>query len=91
MANRSTRRGSGPSGSGQTGPVQAIAEPEVRRWPHPIPQSCAPAAEDAAMHYIRCALSYQNELLSEIKTLLEKLAADREEAPAPLDKPDQPG
>ena len=89
MANRSSRRGNGPSGSGQTGPVQAIAEPEVRRWPHPIPQPCAPEEEDAAMHYIRCALSYQNELLSEIKTLLEKLAADREEEPAPLDKPDR--
>jgi len=27
------------------------------------------------MHYIRCALSYQNQLLADIKVLLEQLAA----------------
>jgi hypothetical protein len=26
------------------------------------------------LHYIRCALSYQNEMLAEIKTLLEQIA-----------------
>ena len=51
-------------------------EPEVRRWPHPLEDrtlSPAPAPEPA-LHYIRCALSYQNQLLADIKVLLEQLA-----------------
>ncbi len=59
-------------------------EPEVRRWPHPL-EDPAPAPEPA-MHYIRCALSYQNQLLADIKTLLEQLAAAApaaEKAPEP--------
>lgn len=59
-------------------------EPEVRRWPHPL-EDPAPAPEPA-MHYIRCALSYQNQLLADIKTLLEQLAAASpaaEKAPEP--------
>ena len=38
------------------------------------------------MHYIRCALSYQNQLLADIKTLLEQLTAA---APA-AEKPPEP-
>lgn len=49
-------------------------EPEVRRWPHPLEDPPSPAPEPA-MHYIRCALSYQNQLLADIKVLLEQLAA----------------
>lgn len=59
-------------------------EPEVRRWPHPL-EDPAPAPEPA-MHYIRCALSYQNQLLADIKALLEQLAAAApavEKAPEP--------
>ena len=47
-------------------------EPEVRRWPHPVgcvEQSFSP---DATLYCIRCALSCQNELLAEIKALLEQ-------------------
>ena len=33
------------------------------------------------MHYIRCALSYQNQLLADMKSLLERIAAG-EEVPA---------
>jgi len=36
--------------------------------------SAAPAPEPA-LHYIRCALSYQNQLLADIKALLERLEA----------------
>ena len=50
-------------------------EPEVRRWPHPL-EDPAPAPEPA-LHYIRCALSYQNQLLADIKSLLERQAEDR--------------
>lgn len=51
-------------------------EPEVRRWPHPVESGGRAAAPEPALHYIRCALSYQNQLLSDIKALLEQLAAD---------------
>ena len=72
MANQSNRRRTVPT------PIPtAISEPEVHRWPHPIPQPYIPAPGESTMHYIRCALSYQNELLSEIKTLLEQLTVDR--------------
>ena len=47
-------------------------EPEVRRWPHPLEEPIPP--QEPAMHYIRCALSYQNQLLADIKALLEQLA-----------------
>lgn len=52
-------------------------EPEVRRWPHPLEDPAPSPAPEPALHYIRCALSYQNQLLADIKTLLEQLAADR--------------
>ena len=54
-------------------------EPEVRRWPHPVEDetlSSTPGPEPA-LHYIRCALSYQNQLLADIKVLLEQMAIDR--------------
>ena len=35
------------------------------------------------MHYIRCALSYQNQLLADIKSLLEQLAANRSSGVSP--------
>ena len=55
----------------------AYVEPEVRRWPHPLEEEPSPSASapEPALHYIRCALSYQNQLLADIKALLEQLAA----------------
>ena len=50
-------------------------EPAVRRWPHPVDGTEPAQACDPALHYIRCALSYQNQLLCDIKTLLETIAA----------------
>ena len=52
-------------------------EPEVRRWPHPLEGPASSPAPEPALHYIRCALSYQNQLLADIKSLLERLDADR--------------
>lgn len=81
--NRPLRTGSArPSGT----PV--FQEPEVRRWPHPVDGShrssgkqAPPAALDgqieAGLYYIHCALSYQNQLLADIKVLLEQMAADQ--------------
>lgn len=50
------------------------SEPPVRRWPHPVDGTEPVQTGDPALHYIRCALSYQNQLLAEIKTLLETMA-----------------
>jgi len=72
MANRSNRCRTA------SAVVAATAcEPEVHRWPHPISQPYAQAPTEATLHYICCALSYQNELLSEIKTLLEQTAVNQ--------------
>ena len=54
-------------------------EPEVHRWQHPIPQAYTSVSTESSLHYIRCALSYQNELLNEIKTLLEQIASSQSE------------
>lgn len=52
-------------------------EPEVRRWPHPLEDPAPSPAPEPALHYIRCALSYQNQLLADIKALLERLDTER--------------
>lgn len=107
MANRQHGRGRTPAGgrtartvpvsrstvrAGETAPpgTPIYTEPEVRRWPHPLEDPPSPAPEPA-MHYIRCALSYQNQLLADIKALLEQLASAppaAENSPAP-EKDDQ--
>ena len=63
-------------------PVRPAQEPPVRRWPHPV-EGVEPIQDpDPALHYIRCALSYQNQLLADIKTLLQQLVPEetREDA-----------
>lgn len=59
----------------------AAPEPPMRRWPHPVsgPVPISIREADPTFHYIRCALSYQNQLLAEIKTLLEELSVERTE------------
>jgi len=62
--------------------VPTTPEPPVRRWPHPIQGQESEQTAEPALHFIRCALSYQNQLLADIKTLLEELLeelAEREE------------
>lgn len=84
-ANRSPSGGRGPGVSRPARTVQvsrapgtpSYTEPEMRRWPHPPEDSSPAPAPEPAMHYIRCALSYQNQLLAGIKALLEQMAADR--------------
>ena len=75
MANRSC---GGRRQSVRTIPAHQSAspsEPVMRRWPHPVDGVECIQTEDPALHYIRCALSYQNQLLSDIKALLETIAA----------------
>ena len=61
------------SGPAQHSPGAVTPEPPVRRWPHPVDVPAA-IAPDPTLHYIRCALSYQNQLLADIKALLQQLA-----------------
>ena len=60
--------------------VPTTPEPPVRRWPHPVDGVEPVQQTDPALHFIHCALSYQNELLADIKALLEQIAAGREES-----------
>lgn len=77
MANRSHGRGrqvrAVPAQPPLTAPV--IREPPVRRWPHPVDDEPPAPMGDPALYYIRCALSYQNQQLADIKALLQQLAA----------------
>lgn len=86
MANHSSDQECPARGAaGQTG-MPAVSEPPVRRWPHPVDGveagqvSAAARQTDSALHYIRCALSYQNQLLADIKALLEQIAEDPPES-----------
>lgn len=89
MANRQHGRGrrtvpvSRTSGtfSGVQPGTPIYTEPEVRRWPHPVGEG-VPAVQqpEPTLHYIRCALSYQNQLLADIKALLEQMAEQPEES-----------
>ena len=76
--------GGGFSGETRSVPRSGYTEPEVRRWPHPVEDGTPVSASgpEPALHYIRCALSYQNQLLADIKALLEQLALDAGASPA---------
>ena len=53
----------------------------MRRWPHPVSGVEPARAADPMLHYIRCALSYQNQQLADIKALLQRLLVERGEDP----------
>ena len=78
-----TVRVSRPPAGGRGEGVPVYAEPEVRRWPHPVGEGI-PAVQqpEPTLHYIRCALSYQNQLLADIKALLEQMSEQDQEPPA---------
>ena len=60
--------------------VPTTPEPPVRRWPHPVDGTEPLPQTDPALPFVHCALSYQNELLADIKALLEQIAAAQEAA-----------
>ena len=61
-------------------PVRPVyPEPPVHRWPHNTAEALPEQERDAVIYYIRCALSYQNQMLSEIKSLLEQFAVEKPE------------
>ena len=75
-----------PCGRDRQGGGPASREPEVRRWPHPVggterPLPASAREVDAALYYIHCALSYQNQLLADIKSLLEQLSVELDQRP----------
>ena len=74
MANQShCRRKARPAPAPPATAPPVPAEPPVRRWPHPV-ESAEPVQDlEPALHYIRCALSYQNQLLADIKSLLQQM------------------
>lgn len=76
MAKQSGEQGRGGRTVSTPRPTPTYSEPEVRRWPHPIHSVQPTAQPEDPLHYIRCALSYQNQLLAEIKSLLEHLIVD---------------
>ena len=75
MANRScaNRRQQVRTVAARQSTPPVFTEPAVRRWPHPVDGTDPLQTGDPALHYIRCALSYQNQLLAEIKALLETM------------------
>lgn len=64
------RRGKSPAKqpTEEPGRPAVQSEPQMRRWQHPVEEE-----ESPAWQYLCQAAAYQNQLLSEIKVLLEKL------------------
>ncbi|MEG2176906.1 MAG: hypothetical protein RRY97_08555 [Oscillibacter sp.] len=58
-------------------PRSGVSEPCVRRWPHPIEGAISNQQIDPSLYYIRCALSYQNQMLGDIKALLQQLVMEK--------------
>ena len=54
------------------------AEPVMRRWPHPAQGRSPSEPAEAELHYIGSVLSRQTQLLTEIRALLERMAASPE-------------
>jgi len=85
MANQPVNRGHKSPVSSPQSTTCSPSEPTMRRWPHPV--DCADAAStptgetDSVLRYLRCAVSYQNQLLAEIKTLLESFVVQQNSLP----------
>ena len=80
MANCSRGRGQASRAATARPLTPSTPEPPVRRWPHPT-ESPAPVRNgDQDLYYIHCALSYQNQLLADIKTLLQQLSSEQDES-----------
>lgn len=56
--------------------VPVYTDPPVRHWPHPIEEAAVTQQSDSTLHYIRCALSYQNQMLADIKALLQQMVSE---------------
>lgn len=70
--------------SGASGP-SAMPEPPVRRWSHPVdgidPSQYTNLNRQLhpSLNYIQYALSYQNQMLADIKALLQQIVLDLHE------------
>lgn len=74
-----SRMAEAPSRAPAASGVPTTPEPPVRRWPHPVDGVEPVLQTDPTLHFIHCALSYQNDLLADIKSLLERIAEAGEE------------
>ena len=77
-----TSAASAPAGRRSGLDAAVFSEPEVRRWPHPVPgtppmSSEEPCLDASLLQYFRCAMSYQNQLLADIRALLEQLVSGK--------------
>ena len=75
------RQSQSPAGSTPPNPAarrEMPEEPVMRRWPH-VAKTQPTGREDAVLHYIRTALSYQNQTLADIKALLERVVLELED------------
>jgi len=80
MANCSRGRGR-PDRATSAQPLSpSTPEPPVRRWPHPIDGAAPASGAPQDLYYIHCAISYQNQLLADIKALLQQLCPPQEDA-----------
>lgn len=68
---------SGPPIAGTVPPPAAAAEPPMRRWPHPTGEQGPSEDLTAELRDLRRAVDCQTGLLMELRSLLERLAADR--------------
>ena len=59
-------------------PERTFREPQMRRWPHPV-EVRREEAISPSLHYIHCALTYQNQTLADIKALVQQLVQAQEE------------
>ena len=59
-------------------PERTFREPQMRRWPHPV-EVRREEAISPSLHYIHCALAYQNQTLADIKALVQQLVQAQEE------------
>ena len=62
--------------AGDTPPEKVFREPQMRRWPHPV--EVREERISPSLHYIHCALAYQNQTLADIKALLQQLVQQQE-------------
>lgn len=60
---------------------QQIREPEMRHWSHPTPAAASADSLSAQLYDLRCALSCQTQLLTEICTLLKQSADNAQKNP----------
>ncbi len=66
-----------PPTSQEVNPACPPGEPPMNRYPHPVVTQYPPS-QTADFHVLHCTLAYQNQLLADIKALLQALVQQGE-------------